>query len=493
MEKGNAGMAPRMLAAFCTVLILAACGAPAAEPTTAPTYTPPPTDVPITGDTVRGGLLYDKWWDVLEAEAPEGNHPLWATQTTNTRTGPDTWRCKECHGWDYLGAEGAYGSGSHFTGFPGVFGTGMTAQEFVAALTGGTNPDHDFSALVEPAAINDLAVFLSEALIDDREYVDYASREAAGDPTKGAQLYEGSCATCHGADGRTLNFGDEDQPEFVGTIAVDNPWEFLHKVRFGQPGSSPEMPSGIEAGWTAQDAADVLSYAATLPVEAAISQAAIRGGLLYDKWWDVLGAEAPEGNHPLWSTQTTNTRTGGDTWRCKECHGWDYLGPEGAYGSGSHFTGFPGVFGTGMTTQEFASALAGGTNPDHDFSALLEPDAIDDLAIFLTEALVDERGYIDYKTKTALAGDAAVGQVLYSDTCVICHGEDGRTMNFGSADEPEFVGTIALDNPWEFVHKVRFGQPGSSPEMPSGVEAGWDIEAVIHLLVYAQTLPIGAP
>jgi len=61
----------------------------------------------------RGGQLYDEWWKVTGAEAPTSSHPVWATQSTNTRTGEDTWRCKECHGWDYLGAEGAYGSGSH--------------------------------------------------------------------------------------------------------------------------------------------------------------------------------------------------------------------------------------------------------------------------------------------------------------------------------------------------------------------------------------------
>jgi len=38
--------------------------------------------------------------------------PLWATQSSNTRSGKDTWRCKECHGWDYMGVDGAYGSGS---------------------------------------------------------------------------------------------------------------------------------------------------------------------------------------------------------------------------------------------------------------------------------------------------------------------------------------------------------------------------------------------
>ena len=72
--------------------------------------------VELFGDPIRGGLLYDKWWKPVGADAPEDDHPLWATQSTNERSGGDTWRCKECHGWDYQGADGAYGDGSHFTG-----------------------------------------------------------------------------------------------------------------------------------------------------------------------------------------------------------------------------------------------------------------------------------------------------------------------------------------------------------------------------------------
>src|SRR3990172_1061139 len=104
----------------------AATSAPPPPPaaTTAPTTPPQPE---LSGDPVRGGLLYDEWWVVIAedeaeahmAEGPATDHPLWKTQTTNTRTGADTWRCKECHGWDYKGVDGAYGSGSHQTGFKG--------------------------------------------------------------------------------------------------------------------------------------------------------------------------------------------------------------------------------------------------------------------------------------------------------------------------------------------------------------------------------------
>jgi thiosulfate dehydrogenase len=52
----------------------------------------------------------------------------------------------------------------------------------------------------------------------------------------------------------------------VGTLAADNPWEFIHKVRVGQPGVA--MPAAVDSGWSSQDLVDLLSYAQTLPTEA---------------------------------------------------------------------------------------------------------------------------------------------------------------------------------------------------------------------------------
>ncbi len=222
------------------------------------------------GSVTRGGLLYDKWWEVIGVDAPTTDHPLWATQTTNTLSGDTTWRCKECHGWDYLGKDGAYGSGSHFTGFPGVYDAAQrkSAAELAGALKGATNPNHDFSSVLDEQAINDLAIFLKKGLIDPREYLDYeAKTPKSADRNHGEQLYNGLCAACHGPAGTKLNFGTPEEPEYVGTIAKDNPQEFLHKTRFGQPGSEPPMPATIDLGWSIQDVLDVLAHAQTLPAK----------------------------------------------------------------------------------------------------------------------------------------------------------------------------------------------------------------------------------
>jgi thiosulfate dehydrogenase len=458
-----------------------------AQATTTTAQATTTTAAVVQGDVVTGGVLYDKWWSVLGLDAPEDDNPVWARQSSNERSGADTWRCKECHGWDYKGAEGAYGSGSHQTGFPGVFNSqSKSVGDLVAQLSGQVDPDHDFSVIGEEA-MADLAAFIKRGLDDYTPLIDADKKAVGGDAEHGDELFDATCAVCHGADGTTLNFGSDDEPEYVGTIATDNPWEFFHKVRAGQPGSA--MPSAITNGWTLNDVRDVLTYAQGLPTEAgseAHVDAILVGGLLYDKWWSVVEVDAPTDDNPLWARQSTNERTGGDTWRCKECHGWDYKGSDGAYGSGSHFTGFPGIWDAqGRSDEQLVAQLDGEINPDHDFSAYLGHDELHALAAFINEGLDDYTALID-ADKKAVGGDAAQGEEMFAANCSVCHGADGTTLNFGSDDEPEYVGTIAVDNPWEFFHKVRVGQPGTL--MPSAIANDWSLEDVLNILRFAQTL-----
>jgi thiosulfate dehydrogenase len=217
------------------------------------------------GDPVRGGLLYDTWWVVTGADQPAEDHPLWATQTTNTRTGADTWRCKECHGWDYKGADGAYGSGSHLTGFPGILDAAtLPPDELLTWLSGEANADHDFSAVMDEVAFDALVTFIQQEMLDTSSYVN-SDGTVNGDPEAGQPLFVSVCARCHGEDGKTFNFGSEDEPEYIGTLATDNPWEVFHKAAYGQP--AQPMPGALALGWTPQEVADVVAYMQTLPIE----------------------------------------------------------------------------------------------------------------------------------------------------------------------------------------------------------------------------------
>ncbi len=433
----------------------------------------------LEGDYVRGGLMYDKWWVVVGVDVPEGDHPLWATQDTNTRSGADTWRCKECHGWDYMGVDGAYGDSSHTTGFIGINGlAGGDAGEALEALTGGSDPDHDFSGYMAEQDLIDLALFVSEGQIDYSTLVD--GKASNGDAAAGETTYDDVCTDCHGPDGNAINFHPLDDPEFLGHLAPDNPWEFIHKVRFGQPGWP--MPSAIVNEWTLDEVNNVLAYAQGFPTDTSFSG----GGSLYDKWWVVAGADEPTEDHPLWATQDTNTRSGKDTWRCKECHGWDYLGVDGAYGDSSHTTGFTGVIGAAdMSADEIRAWLNGENNPDHDFASLMGDAYVDALITFFQSELVDLSGSVN--DDKSVDGDRARGQAKYEGTCAACHGLDGTKINFGGDDDPEYIGTVASSNPWETFHKILHGQPGEP--MPSAIGLGWSLDDLLNVLSYIQTFP----
>ncbi len=214
---------------------------------------------------------------------------------------------------------------------------------------------------------------------------------------------------------------------------------------------------------------------------------ATRGGALYDKFWTEAGIAAPTADHSLWASRpdtTTNERTGSDTWRCKECHGWDYKGVAGAYGSSSnsHRTGIAGIFDTMLTAQETFDLIK--TNHDYGSTGLSDDDMWD-LSKFVLEGQIDTDDILD---GAAFNGSTAAGLTLYDSTCMACHGTDGLAAPPGvdPAEHEDFVGLVANDNPWEFQHKVRFGQPGTP--MPAQADV-LTLSQVADLSTHAQTLP----
>lgn len=219
----------------------------------------------LLADPVRGGLLYDKWWAVAGVATPSGNHPLYPP--AGSQSGSSTFRCKECHGWDYKGDLGAYGDGSsHYTGIPGVLGSTLTPQELFDLLS--ADPEevsngHDMDAygmtdedLWDVVRMTLEDVVLTDLYIDDNGL--FRPVAAAG-----AAAYNDSCSTCHGIDGDVINFGTDEAPEYIGALARRNPWEFLHKTRFGHPASP--MPSSELLLWSVTKAAEVGAFSATLP------------------------------------------------------------------------------------------------------------------------------------------------------------------------------------------------------------------------------------
>jgi thiosulfate dehydrogenase len=217
-----------------------------------------------TADIVDGGKLYDKWWAVNAATEPTTDFdPIWASQTTNTRSGGDTWRCKECHGWDYIGDLGRYSSGSHFTGFAGVWEARNDERAVIFEAIKGEGLDHDMSGVLSDTDILNLTKFIVDGLVDMSLYLDQGTGAATGSAAAGQPLYEDNCVVCHGADGQDLDFDSDPGVQGVGWLADDNPQETLHKIRWGHPGSA--MPSMVARGLSDQQTGDILAYAQTLP------------------------------------------------------------------------------------------------------------------------------------------------------------------------------------------------------------------------------------
>lgn len=207
----------------------------------------------------EGGKLYDHWSKVLFREMKDvPTHPSYPR--TARQKGEATWRCKECHGWDYMGKDGAYAKGSHFTGIKGLRGAAGMAPEKIAAILRDTT--HGYTeAMIPDGAVKALAVFVSRGQHDVDLVIDRATRKAHGDTKRGARFYQTICAICHGFDGKQLNFKTPEDPEFIGTVANENPWETLHKIRNGQPGIPMPSLGVLEL----KDQVDILAYAQTLP------------------------------------------------------------------------------------------------------------------------------------------------------------------------------------------------------------------------------------
>jgi len=232
------------------------------------------------------------------------------------------------------------------------------------------------------------------------------------------------------------------------------------------------------------------------------------GGRLYDKWWQEYDLKEPTSTHPAYPV--SGKKKGATTWRCKECHGWDYRGNQGAYSKGSHFTDIIGIQNyNGKPIEDIVSILK---DKNHQYDTVMLDKALRLIALFVSEGQIETTKFIDKKTKKA-KGDFKIGNHVFADKCVRCHGIDGNDINFGDDVEPEYVGTVASKNPWEAIHKIYNGHPGSmmGPKIMHGkrsihqrhhiglikpmetmphMRGKLSAEGIKHLLTYMQTLPV---
>ena len=416
---------------------------------------------------IRGGHLYDNWYAELGVRPPKESHPSYPADMTYVKSPAENWRCRECHGWDYKGKDGAYATGVHYTGIKGISGmAGADPEKIIAILKDDT---HRYGDKLEEQDFRDLAAFVSEGQVDMDAYIDRETGQAKGDAAGHKNYFTTLCSNCHGREG----LKQTGMPA-LGTVARDNPWGALHTILNGHPGK--EMPA--MRGFDRQVVAGLLAYIQTLPAEVEMLSSVIRGGRLYDNWYRTIKSPPPTTSHPAYPKDKAFAADPAANWRCSECHGWDYKGKDGVYKSGPHYTGIKGIRDMARADPDAIAAIL--KDDTHGFDKVLERHDIADLANFVSRGQVEMDDFIDPETGLA-KGDKKRYGIYYQTICATCHGKDG--VRYGTMPQP--LGDIAVRNPWGALHKMLNGHPaGRMPALRV-----LDMSIVADILAYVQTLP----
>ncbi len=146
--------------------------------------------------------------------------------------------------------------------------------------------------------------------------------------------------------------------------------------------------------------------------------------------------------------------------------------------------------------------------PPHNYTPAMMPDAaLARLALFVSKGTHDIAAFSAPATGK-VTGDVAHGRAIFQTVCATCHGLDGRQMNFATAAEPEYVGTVANNEPEVVLHKLMNGIVDVPDDLraaapfagaagtglglyPAAMETwrGLGMPFAVDVLAYAQTLP----
>lgn len=446
--------ATRMRWSVAVALVAATAGLPAG----------PVTASEDISHIARGGRLYDDWRTELDVRDRHISH-LPEPDTTGAAAEGEA-RCVTCHGWDYRGIPWRA---------KGIDGMAGADPDAIIRVLG--DETHGYGTYMDETDLRDLALFVSQGQVRMDEWINPASQRASGQPDQGEVFFQSICAGCHGADGMDV----VDMPP-LGSFSRADPWHALHIMLNGHPNGSMPPLRVLERA----DLANTLAYLQTLPSRPEIA-AVVRGGRLYNSWYDEISRPVPQGWHPAWPEDRRRTAEadGGDalvraqraSWRCASCHGWDYRGNTGIAigGSPAPYTGIDGM--AGADPAEIAAIL---TDETHGYERLLSARDIADLAMFVSHGQIDMAPRIHPDTGHFLA-DASAFEAHYQTICATCHGTDGRAVRTMSP-----LGRAVTSQPQRALHSVFNGHPGE--DMPPLRAMG--LETTIGILSFAETLPI---
>ena len=398
----------------------------------------------------RGARLYENWAHESREREEALPNPLFTTKDVRVDAA-DTWRCVECHGWDY--------KGNH--GFPSILSRqGGKPAEIVTLLKAAP---HRYEGMMNESDFADLANFVTRGQVDMAPLIDSARRLGTGAAVFD-NIFATTCANCHGLDG-----GRQRGVRQLGETARQQPSKVLHVVLNGHAGGN--MPALRSFGTSM--AVGMLAYAKTLPSQN-MAASITNGGRLYDDWqWATGNKQALP--HPAYPAKGYYANVPSATWRCLECHGADYKGNEGQFATGNHATGIKGIRAMAGVEPEKVMAIL--RNKTHRFGAVMKYRDLQDLANFVSQGQVDMDALIDPKTRLA-RGDAKRGETYYQTICIGCHGKEGRFT------AKRFLGNRARQDPWGSLHAMLNGHPDDN--MPALREI--DQKVVTDILSHVQSL-----
>ncbi|MBL4613405.1 MAG: c-type cytochrome [Magnetovibrio sp.] len=416
---------------------------------------PSQADQKLVASVAAGGRMYDNWIRELALKKPKSVHPLYPSDGKYTDTAWQTWRCVTCHGWDYLGDRGGSTKGENFTGIKGVSGMiGSTAEQVAEVLR---DDKHGYGDFFDDRAMVDISNFVVKGLVPMDRVVDRATGRALIEPVSSSAHFSTICVNCHGADGRMM----KTIPP-LGEAARRNPWQAMHKMLNGHPGD--DMPA-LRA-FDVRTTLSTLAFIQALPPRDPLYSIA-RGGKLYDDWAEEIGTRYPKDAH-LAFPKDKQVDTGSSTWRCVECHGWDYKGAHGIRGVRNMIGAHP-------------SAIIKVLKDDtHNLDHKLQYADFYDLASFVSQGQVDMNEYIDARSMQA-RGEADNSTQYYLTLCATCHGDEGKDIRTMPS-----LGRVATERPWQALHKVLHGHPGD--QMPAW-QATMTPSVIKDVLAKLQTLP----
>ncbi|MFH1765510.1 MAG: cytochrome c [Gemmatimonadota bacterium] len=241
------------------------------------------------------------------------------------------------------------------------------------------------------------------------------------------------------------------------------------------------------------------------------------GGTAYSKWW---ATEAGGGG------AQPATTAGSDFYRCKACHAWDGLGNAASYAdrtgqstlrasrpdvssvnlrSTSSATSFQGMYD--LVLHAGARNIDASDNTHPDYSSRLSSAQAWNLVKFMLEEWVapselydiqvtGPQMYVDYSqvppvvmaptitySNIGAKGTAAAGRTIYAQTCSVCHGADGTSIDI----EGRTLGQFFREKPNEAWFKAKFGEPGHMP--PGLVTDLQDLKDLYAAMAVAADFP----